>query len=153
MQHFVDEGGLDTWNALQLLHTIFSLYLVLKSRWKRVVSLVCKKIHTNKQMSDNLLNSIKAPKDHVKAMQEPLATGWWMIGSLAILTTKHLNFFLLLAKGVCNITNTDQKENIIASNLLLPHIFQMDHCQCLLHCRNCKMLAESAHEVVSRQQS
>ena len=39
-------------------------------------------------------------------------------GSLAILTAKHLDFFLLLAKGVCNMTNTDQKENIIGSNLL-----------------------------------
>jgi hypothetical protein len=51
-------------------------------------------------------------------MQEPLVTSWWTIGSLAILTTKHLDFFLLLAKGVCNMTNMDQKENIIASNLL-----------------------------------
>jgi hypothetical protein len=51
-------------------------------------------------------------------MQEPLVTHWWTIGSLAILTTKHLNFFLLLAKGVCNITNTDVQEKIAASNLL-----------------------------------
>jgi hypothetical protein len=63
-------------------------------------------------MPDNLLDSIEAPKDLIKAMQEPLVTRWWTIGSLAILTTKHLDFFLLLAKGVCNITN------IIASNLL-----------------------------------
>jgi hypothetical protein len=38
MIHFVGEGGLDSRNAIQLLHTISSLYLVLKSRWKRVVS-------------------------------------------------------------------------------------------------------------------
>ncbi len=37
---FVGEGGLDSRNAIQLLHTVFSLYLVLKSRWKRVVGLV-----------------------------------------------------------------------------------------------------------------
>jgi hypothetical protein len=69
-------------------------------------------------MPDDLLDSIEAPKDLVKAMQEPLVTRWWTIGSLAILTTKHLDFFLLLAKGVCNITKTDVRENITASNLL-----------------------------------
>jgi hypothetical protein len=119
MQQFVGEGGLDARNALQLLHTVFSLYLVLKSRWKRVVKLVWAKTNaTQEEMPDDLLNSIDAPKDLLKAMQEPLVTRWWTIGSLAILTTKHLDFFLLLAKGVCNMTNTDQKENIIASNLL-----------------------------------
>ena len=86
--------------------------------WKRVVGLVWKKIHANEQMLDDLLDSIEAPKDLVKAIQELLVTRWWTIGSLAILTTKHLDFFLLLAKGVCNITNTDVRENIIASNLL-----------------------------------
>jgi hypothetical protein len=54
----------------------------------------------------------------MKAMQEPLVTRRWTISSLAILTTKHLDFFLLLPRGVCNMTNTDQKDNIIASNLL-----------------------------------
>jgi hypothetical protein len=32
MQQSVGEGGLDARNAIQLLHTVFSLYLVLKSR-------------------------------------------------------------------------------------------------------------------------
>ena len=100
MIQFVGEGGLDSRNAIQLLHTVFSLYLVLKSRWKRVVGLVWKKIHANEQMPDDLLDSIEAPKDLVKAMQEPLVTRWWTIGSLAILTTKHLALFLLLTKGV-----------------------------------------------------
>jgi hypothetical protein len=69
-------------------------------------------------MPDNVLNSVNAPKDLLKAIQELLVTRWWTIGSLAILTAKHFDFFLLLAKGVCNMTNTYQKENIIASNLL-----------------------------------
>jgi hypothetical protein len=118
MKQFLGEGVLDSRNAIQLIHTIFSLYLVLKSRWKRVVGLVWKKIHANEQMPDDLLDSIEAPKDLVKAMQEPLLTLCWTIGSLAILTTKHIDFFLLLVKGICNITNTDVRENIIASNLL-----------------------------------
>jgi hypothetical protein len=60
-------------------------------------------IDANKQMPDALLNSIKPPKDLVKAIQEPFTPGLWIVGSLAILTTKHLNFFLLLAKRVCDI--------------------------------------------------
>jgi hypothetical protein len=40
MVQFLGEGVLDSRNAIQLLHTVFSLYLVLKSRWKRVVGLV-----------------------------------------------------------------------------------------------------------------
>jgi hypothetical protein len=65
MQQFVGEGELDRRNALQLLHTVFSLYLVLKStRWKRVVKLVWAKTHeTQEEMPDNLLlNSIEAPQ-------------------------------------------------------------------------------------------
>jgi hypothetical protein len=63
MQQFVGEGGLDARNAIQLLHTVFSLYLVLKSRWKRVVGLVWQKLHTSdEQMPDELLNSIAVPQ-------------------------------------------------------------------------------------------
>jgi hypothetical protein len=50
-------------------------------------------------MPDELLNSIEAPKDLMKAMEEPLVTRWWTIGSLAILTTKRLDFFLILSRG------------------------------------------------------
>jgi hypothetical protein len=96
----VGEGGLDARNAIQLLHTVFSNYLVLKSRWRRVVGLVWQKLHTSdEQMPDELLNSIEAPKDLMKAMEEPLVTRWWTIGSLAILTTKRLDFFLILSRG------------------------------------------------------
>jgi hypothetical protein len=54
-------------------------------------------------------------------MQEPLITRWWtiIVGSLAILTAKHLQLFLLIAKGVCNMTKTNEKDNVITSNLLL----------------------------------
>jgi hypothetical protein len=37
---------------------------------------------------------------------------------LAHFATKYLAFFVLMAKACCNMTKTDQKENIIASNLL-----------------------------------
>jgi hypothetical protein len=119
MQQYVGEGGLDSRNAIQLLHTVFSLYNELRPRWKRVVKLLWAKTHTQQdEMPDDLLNSTDAPKDLLKAMQEPLITRWWTIGSLAILTAKHLDFFLLVAKGVCNMTKTVEKDNVIASNLL-----------------------------------
>ena len=70
------------------------------------------------EMPDDLLNSTEAPKNVLKAMQAPLLTCWWTIGSLAILAASHLQFFKLLAKGVCNMTKTVQKDNVIASNLL-----------------------------------
>jgi hypothetical protein len=69
-------------------------------------------------MPEDLLNSTDAPNDLLKAMQEPLITRWWTIGSLAILLSTHLEFFLLLAKGVCNMTKTIERDNVIASNLL-----------------------------------
>jgi hypothetical protein len=76
------------------------------------------KTHADPEMPKDLLDSIKAPKDLLKAIQEWLITCWWTIGSLAIGTNKHLKFFLLLAKGVCNMTKTINKDNAIASNLL-----------------------------------
>jgi hypothetical protein len=69
-------------------------------------------------MPDNLLDSEDAPKHLTQAMQEPLVTRWWTIGSLAQFATKYLDFFLLMAKACCNMTKTDVRENIIASNLL-----------------------------------
>jgi hypothetical protein len=73
------------------------------------------------QMPENLLDeaSEDAPKNLTQAMQEPLVTRWWTIGSLALFATKYLNFFLLMGKVCCNMTNIDQRKNIIASNLLL----------------------------------
>jgi hypothetical protein len=35
-QHFVGIGGLDSRNAIQLLHTMFALYKELKKGWKRL---------------------------------------------------------------------------------------------------------------------
>jgi hypothetical protein len=118
LQHFVGVGGLESRNAIQLLHTMFALYKELKKGWKKIVRAVWKKVRGTEAMPDNLLDSEDAPKDVTQAMQEPLVTRWWTIGSLAQFATKYLDFFLLMAKACCNMTKTDQKENIIASNLL-----------------------------------
>jgi hypothetical protein len=99
MQQYVGEGGLDSHNAIQLLHTIFSLYNELQLRWKRVIKLVWVKKHAEgEEMPSNLLHLLEAPQDLLKAMQEPLVTRWWTIGSLTILVATYLKFFSLLAK-------------------------------------------------------
>ena len=97
---------------------MFALYQELKKGWKKIVRAVWKKVRGTEVMPENLLDSEDAPKDVTQAMQEPLVTRWWTIGSLAQFATKYLDFLLLMAKACCNMTKTDQKENIIASNLL-----------------------------------
>jgi hypothetical protein len=44
LQHFVGVGGLESWNAIQLLHTMFALYKELTTRWKKIVRAVWKKV-------------------------------------------------------------------------------------------------------------
>lgn len=106
-------------NAIQLLHTMFALYKELKTRWKKIVRAGWKKVRGTEVMPESLLDSEDAPKDVMQAMQEQLIiTRWWMVGSLAQFATKYLAFFLLMAQAGCNMTKTDQKENIIVSNLL-----------------------------------
>jgi hypothetical protein len=41
-----------------------------------------------------------------------------MIRCLSALTSKYLDLFLKMAKGVQNMTDTSNKENTLASNLL-----------------------------------
>jgi hypothetical protein len=119
LQHFVGVGGLESCNAIQLLHTMFALYKDLKKGWKKIVRAVWKKVRGKETMPENLVDTEDAPNDVTQAMQEPLVTRWWTIGSLAqFASMKYVEFFLLMAKACCNITKTDQKENIITSNLL-----------------------------------
>jgi hypothetical protein len=119
-QHFVGEGNLEKRNAIQLLHTMYSLYDELngfKGRYKESVRVLWRKIYES-QMPDDLFTSVDAPKNLLQAMQEPLITRWWTIGSLAALAAKYLKFFKLLAQAIVNMTNSDERENTIASNLL-----------------------------------
>jgi hypothetical protein len=69
-------------------------------------------------MPDDLFTSVDPPKNLLQAMQEPLITRWWTIGSLAALAAKYLKFFTVLAQAIVNMTNSDEQENTIASNLL-----------------------------------
>ena len=69
-------------------------------------------------MPDNLFTLLDPPKILLQAMQAPLITRWGTIGSLATLVAKYLTFFQLLAQAIVNMTNSDERENTIASNFL-----------------------------------
>jgi hypothetical protein len=76
---------------------MFALYnKELKTRWKKIVRSVWKKVRATEAIPENLLDSKEAPK----------------------FATKYCDFFLLMANAYCNMTKTDQKENIIASSKL-----------------------------------
>ena len=118
LQQYVGEGGLESRNAIQLLHTIYSFYKELKGRWTKAVRAVWKKVY-GEEMPDDALDAVEdIPKDLLKAMQEPLITRWWTIAVLACKARRYLVFFVKMAKGVRNMTTTKEKENTIASNLL-----------------------------------
>jgi hypothetical protein len=119
-QHFSGERNLEKCNVIQLLHMMYSLYDELngfKGRYKESVRAMWQKIYES-QMPDDIFTSVDAPKNLLQAMQEPFITRRWTIESLAALVAKYLKFFKLLAQAIVNMTNSDKRENTIASNLL-----------------------------------
>jgi hypothetical protein len=123
MQHFVGEGKLEKRNAIKLvLHNMYSLYDELnglKGQYKDNVRVLWRIMYES-QIPDDLFTSVDPPKNLLQAMQEPLIAPhqWWTTGSLAVLTAKYLKVFKLLAQAIVNMTNSDERENTIALNLL-----------------------------------
>jgi hypothetical protein len=75
LQCYVGIGSLHLWNAIQLLHTMFALYMELKKAWKKkIVRAIWKKDRGMEVMPENFLNMEDAPKDVTQVMQEPLVT-------------------------------------------------------------------------------
>jgi hypothetical protein len=77
-QHFVGEGNCEKRNAIQLLHTMYSLYDELngfKGWYKESVIVLWRKIYES-QMPDGIFTSVDATKNLLQAMQEPLITQW-----------------------------------------------------------------------------
>ncbi len=125
-QHFIGKGSLDKRNAIQLLHTMFSLYNELnrfKGRYKDIVRVLWKQTYES-EMPDDLFTSVDPPKNLMQAMQEPLITQWWTIGTLAALASKYLKFFKIMAQAVVNMTKLDKQENTIAFSCF----FALDCC-------------------------
>jgi hypothetical protein len=44
LQHFLGVGGLEVRNVIQFSHTMFPLYKEFKTRWKKIVKAVWKKV-------------------------------------------------------------------------------------------------------------
>jgi hypothetical protein len=117
VQQYIGESKLGSRNAIQFLDTLFSLYDELngfKEQWNKMIRAVWRKVYGTEagEMTINL------PDDLFSAMKQPLITRWWTIGCLAILASKYLPSFYKMAKGVKNMTDTSDKENTVASNLL-----------------------------------
>jgi hypothetical protein len=144
LQYYVGVGGLDLRNAIQLLHTMFALYMELKKGWKKIVRAVWKKLRRTEIMPENLLDTEDAPKDVTQAMQEPLVTRWWTIGLLAQFASKYLDFLLLMAKACYNMTKTDHCIQP-ASFIGLIRLDSRRHLPCS---GSRKVLAKSTHAVV-----
>ena len=80
----IGAGGLDSDDALQLLHTLFSFYVEVRSFWSDIIKEVCTKLD---------LDIDALPKDLQAAMQQPLTTRWWTISVLAILFTANYEIY------------------------------------------------------------
>jgi hypothetical protein len=120
VQHFAGVGGLESRNAIQLLHAMFSQHKELKTRRKKIVrAAVWKEVRgTWHRRNARELGRCSQRCHATYATRTARYSRWWTIGLLAQFATKYLDFFPLMAKGCCNMTKTDQKEIIIASNLL-----------------------------------
>ena len=110
MVHCIGEGGLDDENAVQFLHTLYSLFDEHRVLWSKIMSTFFKDIHDDP--------TIDIPRDLLICMQNPLMTRWWTIGKLSILYTTHHAVFDKFAQAVINITKTKKKKNVIASNYI-----------------------------------
>ena len=112
-QHCIGEGGLDAENAIQLLHTLYSMFLQNRSYWSELVSEIYNKLESDEEGIQK-----EIPKDLCKAVQEPLITRWWTQSVLASLYTKYSKVYNATAQATVNSTTTAEKTNKISSNLM-----------------------------------
>ena len=105
----IGAGGLDSDDAIQLLHTLFSFYVEVRSFWTDLIKEVAQKLD---------MDISKLPRELNCSMQCPLLTRWWSISVLATLFTKHYEIYVAMCRMCVNTTKTSEKINVIASNLL-----------------------------------
>ena len=105
----IGSGGLETDNAIQLLHTTFSFFVEHKGLWK---SLVDKTANCLYDEMDDL------PKDMICSMQAPLITRWWSISKLSDIFTKYSEVYIKMCHMVIKRTKVIDKRNLISSNLI-----------------------------------
>ena len=107
--NYIGVGGLDSDDTIQLLHTMYAVYIENRSYWYGIIHLIVVKLGYN---SDNL------PKKLDSSMQAPPVTMWW---SISVLSSAFSNFYKVYVEGcqACiNSTKTTEKINVIVSNLL-----------------------------------
>ena len=109
MQHCIGEGGLTNSNAVQFLHTLFSLFDDNRSIWKVMVH----EMYGSTYNAEDII-----PKELLVALQEPLYTRWWTLGSLSCIYSKYYTLFDKIASKIISTTTTAQKTNKIASNYI-----------------------------------
>ena len=110
MIHCIGKGGLDNENAVQFLHTLYSLFDEYCVIWKDTIATFFQNIFDDP--------NIDIPGELLICMQNPLITCWWMIGKLAILYTTYYVVFGKFAQVVINVITTKKKKNVIASNYI-----------------------------------
>lgn len=117
--HYIGQGGLDNQNAIQLFHMLWSLWdnLNASSQWKKTVHKIWKQLHASKEMPA-LVKSCTLPDGIGAAMQQPLITRWWTIGTLSKLASKFLPFFVKVAQAIRNTCISSHKLCMISSNML-----------------------------------
>ena len=114
IQKCIGTGGLDKENVIQFLHSIYSLYSELKECW----SSMAKKAYLCITTNNNNHSDITVPKVLLTAIQEPLMTRWWSIGEIATVSSAYLFFFVKMSQAAANFSNSNDKVNVIASNII-----------------------------------
>jgi hypothetical protein len=99
-------------------------------------------------MPENLLNAEDAPKDVTQAMQEPLVTRWWTIGSLAQFATKYLNFFAAIGQGLLQNDKDRCEGKYYCVQPAFIGLHRLDSRQNLPYCGSHKVLVKPTHAVV-----
>ena len=106
------EGGLDKRNAIQLLHTVFSMYEVVKVRRNKLVTQLWIKLNPDDITYETL------PNELLRTLQEPLITRWWTIPKIAAFVKRNLKFVSMMAHAIHNDAKSGTKEHTIALNTI-----------------------------------
>ena len=112
MEQYIGEGGLDKRNAVQLLHTVFSMYEAVKIQRSKLVTQLWLKLKPDDTTYETL------PTELTRSLQEPLITRWWTIPKLAAFLNRNLEFVSIMAKAIHNDAKSGTKEHTIASNTI-----------------------------------
>ena len=114
IQKCIGTGDLVKENAFQFLYTIYSLYSELKECWYSL----SKKAYLCITTDNNNYSDITIPKVLLTAIQELLMTRWWSIGEIATVSSAYIFFFVKMAQTAANCSKSNDKVNVIASNII-----------------------------------